>query len=287
MAATALAIWSPARRPPLVASRRIEYRIAHNSFSRWKYSQVTAFIAISAAVRDRLMADRIPPDRIVVVHEGVDVERIAALPAADPHAAFYLPHGSPVVANVAALVPQKGQQHLIDAAALVAREVPDVRFVIMGDGELREPLERQIKHLHLERHVLLAGFRTDAIELMKGCDLFVMSSINEGLCTALVDAMAASRPAVATTAGGMSEVAVDGETGYLVPPRDHHAMADRLVYLLKHPSVRQQMGEAALQRARSVFTVEKMVEGTLAAYARVMSAMTRASSRGAADGTRP
>ncbi len=269
VAAMALSIAAPTPRPPLVASRRIEFRIGHNSFSRWKYSQVDCFIANSDAIRNRLVADGIPRAKITVVNEGVDVERIVRMAPADVHGAFYLPHGSPVVGNVAALVPHKGQHHLIDAAALVVREVPDVRFVIVGDGELRASLEKQIKDKHLERHVFLAGFRVDALELTKGFDLFAMSSVSEGMCTALVDAMAASKAAVATTAGGIPEVMVDGETGYLVAPRDHHAMADRLVFLLKNEGARRRMGEAALRRAREQFTVEKMVEGTAAVYERL------------------
>ena len=227
MAATALSISSPTPKPPLVASRRVEFRIAHNSFSRWKYGQVDCFIANTDAIRDVLVADGIPRAKIAIVNEGVDVERIVPLPAANVHAEFYLPTHAPVVGNVAALVPHKGQQHLIDAAALVVQQVPDVRFVILGDGELREQLERQIKHKHLERHVFLAGFRSDALELTKGFDVFVMSSVTEGMCTALVDAMAASKAAVATAAGGIPEVVVDGETGFLVPPRGPEAMAEQ------------------------------------------------------------
>jgi glycosyltransferase involved in cell wall biosynthesis len=86
------------------------------------------------------------------------------------------------------------------------------------------------------------------------------------MCTALVDAMAASKAAVATTAGGIPEVMADGKTGFLVPPRDHHAMAGKLVTLLKDEALRARMGEAALARAREHFTVEKMVEGTARTY---------------------
>ena len=269
MAATALAIASPTPRPALVASRRIEFRIAQNSFSRWKYSQIDCFVANSEAIRHRLVGDGIPRAKVTIVNEGVDVERIVRMPAGNVHAPFYLPTHSPVVGNVAALVPHKGQQHLIDAAALVVRDVPDARFVIVGDGELRESLEKHIKEKHLERHVFLAGFRADALELTKGFDLFAMSSVSEGMCTALVDAMAASKAAVATIAGGIPEVMVDGETGFLVPPRDHHAMAEKLVLLLKDESLRARMGEAALKRARERFTVERMVEGTAAVYERL------------------
>jgi hypothetical protein len=186
VASLALSIAAPSPRPPLLASRRVEFRIARNSFSRWKYGQVDCFIANSGPIRDRLVADGIPARKTTLVNEGVDVERIVRLRAANVHAEFYLPTHAPVIGNVAALVPHKGQHHLIDAAALVVRQVPDARFVIVGEGELRRSLEEQIHHRHLERHVFLAGFRLDVLELTKGFDLFAMSSVSEGMCTALV-----------------------------------------------------------------------------------------------------
>jgi glycosyltransferase involved in cell wall biosynthesis len=275
MAATALSIASPSPEPPIVASRRIEFRIAHNSFSRWKYSRVACFIAISEAVRERLIADGIPREKTTVVHEGVDVERIVHLPTANVHAAFFLPTHAPVVGNIGALVAQKGQQYLVDAAAIVIRTVPDARFVICGDGELRTALEEQVKRKHLERHVFLAGFRPDVVELLKGFDLFALSSLQEGLCTSLIDAMAASKAAVATRVGGVPEVMADRETGILVPPRDHEALADGIITLLKDGARRARMGEAGLKRARKLFAVDHMVEGTMAAYERLLTVMAR------------
>jgi glycosyltransferase involved in cell wall biosynthesis len=120
--------------------------------------------------------------------------------------------------------------------------------------------------------VFLAGFRADALELTKGFDVFVMSSTSEGMCTALVDAMAASKPAVTTDAGAIPEVMVDGETGFLVPIRDHQAMAARIVQLLENPELRARMGQAALQRARDRFTVDRMVDATQAVYDSLFSA---------------
>jgi glycosyltransferase involved in cell wall biosynthesis len=275
MAATALSMASPSPEPPLVASRRIEFRVAHNSFSKWKYARVACFIAISEAVRERLVADGIPRQKTTVVHEGVDVERIVHLPTGNVHAAFFLPTHAPVVGNIGALVAQKGQHHLIDAAAIVVRAVPDARFVICGDGDLRPALEEQIKRKHLERHVFLAGFRPDVLELLKGFDLFALSSLQEGLCTSLVDAMAASKAAVATRVGGVPEVVADGETGLLVPPRDHDALANGITTLLKDRARRTRMGEAGLKRARKLFTVDHMVEGTMATYERLLGVTAR------------
>ncbi len=271
MAATALSIAAPAPRPRLVASRRIEFRIAQNSFSRWKYSLVDGFLANCGAIRDRLVADGIPASKVVVAHEGVDVEKMVQMPGASVHAALYLPTHAPVVGNVGALVAHKAQHHLIDAAAMVVKQVPDVRFVILGEGELRASLEEQIRHKHLERHVFLAGFRPDVLSLVKDFDIFALSSVQEGMCTSLVDAMAASKPAVATAVGGIPEVLADGETGYLVAPRDDRAMADRLVRLLKDEALRETMGAAALARARQYFTVERMVAETAAAYETLLS----------------
>jgi glycosyltransferase involved in cell wall biosynthesis len=138
--------------------------------------------------------------------------------------------------------------------------------VIAGEGELRPAVERQIKEHHLEKHVLLAGFRPDVLSLHKAFDIFVMSSVTEGLGTSLLDAMACGKPIVATATGGIPEVVVDGQTGILVPPRDHEAMASAIVKLLKGPELRQHMGAAGLARVRQKFSADRMVKDTLRVY---------------------
>jgi glycosyltransferase involved in cell wall biosynthesis len=252
-----------------VASRRVDFHLKKNAFSKWKHRQVDMFICASEAIRRMLVADGFPAERTVTVHEGIDLDHVLAAPAVNLHEALWLPHGAPIVGNVAALVPHKGQRHLIEAAHLVVQEIPDARFVILGEGELREHLERLVKEFHLEKHVLLPGFRTDVLGCIKAFDVFVMSSITEGLGTSLLDAMACSRPIVATRAGGIPEVVDDGRTGLLVPPRDHHAMAAAILRLLKNVDERRRMGEAGLARLRERFTLEKMVAGTAAVYERL------------------
>jgi L-malate glycosyltransferase len=270
--------------PLLIASRRVDFHLQGNSFSRWKYRQVDGFIAASEAIRAMLVADGIAPDRVVTVHEGIDVDRVTAEPPAAIHAEFWLPTHAPIVGNVAALVPHKGQRHLVEAAALVVREVPDARFVILGEGELRPALERQIRDLRLDKHVILAGFRPDVLAFHRAFDLFVMSSVTEGLGTSLLDAMASARAIVATAAGGIPEVVVDGETGLLVPPRHHHAMAAAIVRLLKDPALRQRMGCAGFERVRSRFSAARMVDQTVGVYRAWLAAPPRGGGR---DGRNP
>jgi glycosyltransferase involved in cell wall biosynthesis len=269
MAALALSMSTQLDKPPLVAARRVDFHMKGNALSRWKYRQVDCFICASTAIRDMIIADGVPATRVFVVHEGIDLGHVEAAPPANLHAELWLPHHAPIVGNVAALVPHKGQRHLIEAAALVLKKIPDARFVIAGEGELREPLERQIRDHHLEKHVFLVGFRPDVLSVHKAFDVFVMSSVTEGLGTSLLDAMACGKPIVATTAGGMPEVVRNGETGLLVPPRDHEAMAAAIAKLLTDEPMRRAMGAAGEARVREHFSAERMVQDTLAVYRRV------------------
>jgi L-malate glycosyltransferase len=270
LAALALSFQRVTPAPVLVASRRVDFALKANSFSRLKHRQVHLFICASDAIRQMLVAQDVPESRAVTVHEGVDLDHIAARPPRSLHEEFWLPRGVPVVLNVAALTGHKGQRYLIDAAALVVRERPDTRVVILGEGALRAALEHQVKDLGLVRHVLLPGFRPDVLSLLKTCDVFVMSSVMEGLGTSLLDAMACARPIVATSTGGIPEVVVDGETGLLVPPRDAAALAGAIVTLIDDTARARQLASAGFERVRRQFSAERMVRETLVAYEHVV-----------------
>ena len=271
VAALARSWAGPQARSPLIASRRVDFHIRGNAFSRWKYRRVDRFICASSAIRDMLSGDGVPPERACVVHEGIEIDRIERAPALDLHREFDLPPGCPVVGNVAALVPHKGQRHLVDAAAHVAREIPDARVLIVGAGELEGALARQIGRLRLDGRVLLTGFRSDVPSVLKGLDLFVMSSITEGLGTSVLDAMAAGLAVVGARAGGIPESVADGETGLLVPPADARALARAIAELLRDAPRRRAFGAAGRRRARAAFSADRMVEETAAVYADVVA----------------
>src|SRR5215218_10369052 len=270
MAALALSMSTLPKKAKLFAARRVDFHLRRSSLSRWKYRQVDCFICASDAIRRMLIADGVPRARAVTVHEGIDLARVKAAPPAELHQELWLPHDSPIVGNVAALVPHKGQRYLVEAAARLLPQQPDTRLVIAGEGELRPALEQQIKQHHLEKHVILAGFRPDVLSLHKAFEVFVMSSVTEGLGTSLLDAMACGRPVVATNVGGIPEVVADGETGLLVPPRDPAALAAAIVRLLADRGLREQMGAAGLARVQGTFSAERMVRNTLAVYQRVV-----------------
>ena len=171
-----------------------------------------------------------------------------------------------MLVNVGALVGHKGQKFLVEAMAQVRRQVPDAQLVIFGEGDLREPLSRQIRDLGLDKHVVLAGFRDDVHALTRSAELFVMSSVTEGLGSAVLDAMALGLPVVGTRAGGIPEAVDDGVTGLLVPPGRADALAEAIVRMLNDPAARQRMGDAGRARVEAEFGVDRLVEGTLATY---------------------
>jgi len=260
-AAAALALPARAR---LVASRRVDFRL-RGPWSRWKYGRCARVIAVSRAVADVLREGGLDPARVRVVYEGVP-DRAPRAGGAEALAALGVPRGAPVVGNVAALTGHKDHATLLEAAALVRAEVPDLRLVIAGEGDLAPALRDQARRLGLEAAVVFAGFRDDLDVLIPALDVFCLSSRMEGLGTSLLDAMCYGRAVVATAAGGIAEAVEDGVTGRLVPPGDAPALARALVDVLGGTDRRAEMGAAGRRRFLERFTAERMVEGTLAVY---------------------
>jgi glycosyltransferase involved in cell wall biosynthesis len=160
---------------------------------------------------------------------------------------------------VSRLAPVKGHQYLISAMPEVLENVPNAKLVLVGDDELRNELEQQASNLGVTDSVIFAGLRHDVPELLAMSDLFVLSSINEGMGRVLVEAMAVDLPVVATKVGGVADVVVDGETGILVPSQNPKALASAIVGLLKDGNMRRRMGEAGRRRVNPAFGVEAMV----------------------------
>jgi glycosyltransferase involved in cell wall biosynthesis len=186
-----------------------------------------------------------------VIALGIDLDRFeGAQPA--------LRSDRPLVGNVARLAPQKDHRTLVEAARLV----PEADFVVAGDGELREELERQAEG----SNVRFLGARDDVPALLASFDVFAFPSLFEGLCLAVIEAQAAGVPVVATPVGGIRETVVDGETGLLVPTRNPAALAAAIRRLLEDRPAAEAMAAEARRRVRERFSVERLIEETLRLY---------------------
>jgi len=254
-----------AGRVALVATRRVDFAL-RGPFSRRKYAACDRVIAVSDAIAGVLGRGGLARDRLRVVYEGVP-DRPPQPGGRGALRALGIPDDAPVVGNVAALTGHKDQATLLAAAAKVATRVPAARFVIVGEGELRDRLEAHSRRLGLEGRCVFAGFRDDLDRLIPSFTVFCLSSHMEGLGTSLLDAMAFGVPVVATAAGGIPEAVADGITGRLVPPRDPDALAAALVEALENPARRAAWGRAGRQCYEERFTADRMVEATLAVYA--------------------
>lgn len=250
---------------PVMVTRRVDFPLKRGPFARWKYRGAGVhLVAISQAIRQVLLDGGVPSERIVVIPSGVDFSVLDAAQPIDPRTMFDLPTGSLVVLNVAALSDHKDQATLLRAWALIEPQHPAAHLLIAGEGELRSTLETQIAALGLRR-ARLVGHRHDVPGLMKGSDLFVMSSHLEGLCTSIMDAKRCGLPVVATRAGGIPEVVCDSTDGALVAVRDAAGLAAALAVYLTDPALRHRHGQAGfLDSAR--FSANAMVESYLTCY---------------------
>jgi L-malate glycosyltransferase len=251
---------------------RIIHRLAHR------------ILVNSEAIRDYIIEhDGAPLHKIVVIRNGVE-------PVSRPNSheevckELGLDPGVTLVGCVARLQEVKGHRFLIEAAAAVLRTRADVHFVLVGDGLLRSEIENQAATLGIADHVHLLGDRSDVSRLISGFDLVVLASLHEGLPNAVMEAMRARVPVVATAVGGTKELITDGETGYLVPPSNSAALAERVTFALVNKEVSRRVALRGLEYVKDIFGMNKMVESVGTLYQELMNELPKAAAR--AGGTR-
>lgn len=252
--------------PPLVVSRRVAFQIGKNPFSLLKYrTGVARYIPISRAASASLAALGVDASRLTVIPSGIDVEAfMGRMGSPEIGRRWGLREGETVFGTVGSFEVEKGHETLLRAAGEVARGNPGIRFILVGEGSLRSRIEEKIRRAGLERVVTIAAPDAPLEDMLPLFDVFVLPSIEEGLSTALIAAMAAGLPVVASRTGGIPDV-VSPESGILVPPGDGEALSRAIVALLESEDLRAKMGEAGARRAAD-FAIGRTVERTRAVY---------------------
>jgi len=223
-------------------------------------------VIVNAEEIRRTLLERpwIDPGKVSVVHNGVDLDRYRSLVGgAEFRAELGVPAAAPLLVNVGALTPQKDHATLVRAAARLVAVVPDVHVALIGQGFLQDEIVAQIESSNLGGRVHLAGFRKDVRPALAAADLFVLSSYNEGMPWALIEAVAAGLPAVATDISGTRVCVEDDVNGLIVPSRDPDALADACTRLLTDDTRRAAMGEASRRLAAERFDENRMIDQTL------------------------
>jgi len=229
-------------------------------------------VVLARAVRDHLVArEGVPSHHIDVIVQGFDFDALRGSADNDDEGrrirvelgiedAF-------VVGAVGAFYPSKGHAYLFAAAAQLAREIPNLKLLIVGAGD-RAAIDALAREHGIDGRVIAAGFRRDVPACLRAMDVFVHPSLSEAFCQSIVEALAAERPVVATDVGGASEAITDADHGMLVPPADAGAIADAIATLYRDPVRRRRIGETGRRAAMARFPVEGMVNAQIDVYRR-------------------
>lgn len=248
----------------VVVSRRVGFTPKDNPINRWKYKLPDKFISVSEMVNHVLAEFGVAESKREMVYSSIDLRTLDVEPLT--RSELGVPESAPLLVSAGALVGHKDIHNLVSAIPAVLQAYPDAQLLIAGEGELRGTIEQHIEDLGLVESVALLGHRTDVPRLVRAADVYVSSSWSEGLGTSLLEALGCQVPVVATVAGGVPEMVINGETGYLVPNRDSNALSASIIEALGNPEKAREMAKNGRRLVEDKFIVERMVEGTLRVY---------------------
>ncbi len=236
-------------------------QIIRNFADRFTSQYADMIIAVAERVKEKLVKIGIPSEKIIVIRNGIPIKPVQTLQTKKEL-------GKVVVGTLGRLEPVKGFDYFIEAAALIKNSElgQRVNFVIVGDGSLRKHLEDKVATLGLKDCFKFTGYQEDTISEVGKMDIFVASSLSDTTNLALLEAMAVQKPVVATEVGGIPEAVVDGVTGYLIPPADPQALAEKIIHLVKEPNLRERMGKKGRERVEKNFDSQQMLEKYLRLY---------------------
>ena len=226
-------------------------------------------IAVADEVREFALQNfHIPGSRIVTIRNAIQIDHFEnnASLGSSVRSELGIPSDAILFGIIARLDPQKDHENFLRSAAIVKNTCPNARFMIVGDGRLGESLKKLSTEMGLDKYVIFCGMRKDIPAVLSAMDVLVLSSQYEGLPMVLLEAMAASKPVVATAVNGVPGVVVDRETGFLVPPQNSQALADVCLKLAANKSLRLNMGESGYQRVKKYYNINDMTKNTIALY---------------------
>ncbi|MFQ5849117.1 MAG: glycosyltransferase family 4 protein [Candidatus Binatia bacterium] len=238
-----------------VVTRRMDYPVKRNWYNDWIYNrQVDGVVAISEKIAELLVEGGVRKERIRVIHSGIDPAPFQRSREGKQGS------GHPVIGMVAVLEERKGHRFLLEAAQYLKRQGYRLRYYLAGEGTQRRHIEQAVMRLGLQEEVALMGFVSDIPSLLSEMDVFVLPSVHEGLGVAVIEAMAAGKPVVASRVGGLPELVENKVTGLLVPPGDPLALARAISHLVTQKEGLESMGIKARERVEQHFTMEQMAK---------------------------
>jgi glycosyltransferase involved in cell wall biosynthesis len=269
-----LSPWLQGLKTKRIVTRRMDYPLRKGWATRLLYLHNTDWIiAISKGVQAELLEGGVPLERLRVIPSGIDTKKFLPNPAAQNNIRirYNIPLHLPLVLSVGALVERKGHNFLLSAAYQLKEQGYDLRYLICGEGGLRSDLEAQSRALGLTQEVRFIGFCPEVPELQAAADYFVHVPLHEGLGVAVIEALAAGLPVIASRVGGIPELIEDHKTGILIPPKDVTSLVAALSSLLSHKQFARHLGVTGQAFVRSRLDVNIMAQTNEALYIELLA----------------
>ncbi|MEW5803974.1 MAG: glycosyltransferase [bacterium] len=259
-------------KPRLVVSRRVDFSITRSPWSRWKYlnPRLDKIITVSQGIKNVLIHDGLPENRISVVHSGVAVTQRPRTTEAslEVRQRLPIPAGAKIVGCVANFAGHKDHRTLLRVFQALAEKERDVYLLLVGDGPLYAEIRAESQKIPCADRIVFTGYQEDVYPYLMNFDVFILTSYLEGLCTSLIDSLVCQVPIVASRTGGIPEVVRDGENGFLVDVGDISGFVAAIGRLLHNPPCYRTFQENCVISAQK-FSVENMVAGTVEIYRQI------------------
>jgi L-malate glycosyltransferase len=250
------------------ASADVSYRLACLFANLW----ATRVISVCQTEYDLLVKFGMNPAKLEMIYNGVSTPTLDRSKVTSLAYQFNLdPTTQTIIGTAARLSEAKGLTYLLQAFARVATDKPNLRLVIAGVGDLEQQLKQQSQDLGIAESTIFAGYINDLPELMSLFNFFVLPSLQEACSLACAEAMAQQKAAIGTTIGGIIEQIADGKTGFLIPPKDIDALAEKMQYLLDRPELVDEFARNGKQRYEELFTLDRMLIKTEDLYSKLLN----------------
>ncbi len=255
-------------RSPMILSRRVDFPIRNSWFTRWKYNHpaICNILCVSNAIEKIVKSSIKEPAKCTTVYSGIDLSKFKQTHRISAKEPIDLSGNTLLIGNTSALAAHKDYVTFVDTAAIFLQYQMAAHFFIIGDGPEKESIQQYVKEKGLTDHVTLTGFLNNIEEILPELDIFLMTSITEGLGTSVLDAFACKIPVVATEAGGIPEMVIHQQTGLLAKVKNSPALAAHIKALVDNSLYNTTLTEQAYQHLTNHFTKEKMTETTLKVY---------------------
>jgi glycosyltransferase involved in cell wall biosynthesis len=244
----------------------------YNRLNIFFMKKADRIVAVSQSLADEMTKKGISSTKIVVIDNGINLQRFANLPKNnDLRKSFGLNGNNTIIGTVGSLTEEKGHVYFIEAARQVIDKNPECRFLIVGDGIQRQFLEKKTADLGLTDKVIFTGSRKDVPEILPTLDAFVLPSLKEGLPMALLEAMASKVPVIATSVGAIPKVIEHGINGMLIPPKNSDVIAEAINTMLSDGNSAKEMAQRGFEKVRDHFSADIMARKYLAIYKELLS----------------